>query len=296
MTPASLNRANLGVRTAPYRSSTRPSCGASLRIGTALASGLVVVLTVPAARAQSVPASGNLLPVLDAVHGIAPATVTASATNVSVNLNDNNQVVTWKSFDIGTGNSVTFGTADTTTKLSIINRVVGDGTQLYKSEIYGALQGQDNVAVWLINPSGVTFGPGGTYAGGSLVLSTLDFSTEQEAEDFADSTATSRDVTGSGGKIDLNGSGALTSSGTTLLLGEDIHVGKSINPAAPWAAARARSRSHSRTRYGSAPGWAIRCHSPFLRAPRSASRPFRSPTTRRSRAPASSSWPHPPLR
>ena len=67
-----MNFASLGTRSAPrYRS------GASLRIGTALASGLVVVLNVPAARAQTIP-SGNPLPVLDAVHGVFPATITTS--------------------------------------------------------------------------------------------------------------------------------------------------------------------------------------------------------------------------
>lgn len=82
----------------------------------------------------------------------------------------NKLAIDWQSFDIGSGNKVTFNQPG---RDSIaLNRVVGsDG-----SKIMGQLDA--NGRVFLVNPNGVLFGNGASVNVGGLVASTLDLSVE----------------------------------------------------------------------------------------------------------------------
>lgn len=82
----------------------------------------------------------------------------------------NKLAIDWQSFDIGTGNKVTFNQPGR--DAIALNRVVGsDG-----SKIMGQLDA--NGRVFLINPNGVLFGSGASVNVGGLVASTLDLSVE----------------------------------------------------------------------------------------------------------------------
>lgn len=78
--------------------------------------------------------------------------------------------IDWQSFDIGTGNKVTFNQPGSDS--IALNRVVGsDG-----SKIMGQLDA--NGRVFLVNPNGVLFGEGASVNVGGLVASSLDLSVE----------------------------------------------------------------------------------------------------------------------
>jgi filamentous hemagglutinin family protein len=246
--------ANLGLRTArkstaDQRRAGRNAAGTTLRIGTALASGLVVVLSVPAAHAQAIP-SGQSLP----TGGVASAgaTISTQATAVGVDLHNTSQLISWNTFDVATGNTVSFSSTDGagatfTAPVSVVNRVVGTGNGgvPFSSAIYGTIDaansGNNNIAVWLINPSGITFGPGGGFSGGSLVLSTLDFGSDTDAKAFSEGTQAGVQLAGTGATLALSGSGAINATGDVALFGENVSIGKSITAAGNVNAALAQT-------------------------------------------------------
>ncbi|KPF79704.1 hypothetical protein IP88_01725, partial [alpha proteobacterium AAP81b] len=77
----------------------------------------------------------------------------------------------WGSFNVGTASSsverVDF-TASVATPLTVINNVAAGNP----SAIFGKITAADNIAVWLVNPAGITFNSTGGFSGGSLVLTT----------------------------------------------------------------------------------------------------------------------------
>ena len=210
----------------------------SLRLGTALATGLVVVLHVPAAQAAPPLPTGQVV-----VSG-APSFDASVANTLKVDLHTANAVINWTTFNVASGNTVQFvstplghpGTFDTGS-VAVLNRV-GYGGSFTPSVIAGAIDagngGNNNIAVWLVNPGGITFGPGGTYSGGSLVLSTLD------APNALATTEFKAHVLGGGESYDaaatkaiglFGGAGpnavSLVASGNVLLIGQQITVGDS---------------------------------------------------------------------
>lgn len=82
-------------------------------------------------------------------------------------LNDKRAAVDWSSFDIGPKAEVNFKGEK---GWAVLNRVSDGGKA---SEIYGNLKGE-GISVFLINPSGITFGEDAHVDVGSLVASTLD--------------------------------------------------------------------------------------------------------------------------
>ncbi len=100
----------------------------------------------------------------------AATTVDGAAPALTVNLGNNaGSVIEWNSFNVGTGNSLTFQTA--LGNASVLNRVTAPGVSLIDGTITA-----NNVSVWLVNPSGVTFGANGAFSGGALMLSTAGIS------------------------------------------------------------------------------------------------------------------------
>ena len=84
---------------------------------------------------------------------------------MSVNVNDT-AVINWDTFNVGSGARVNFKGTD---GFRVLNRVPNGPM----SEIYGEIKGRGGT-VFLINPSGVTFGEGAKIDVGSLVASTLN--------------------------------------------------------------------------------------------------------------------------
>lgn len=136
-----------------------------LQLGTALATCIACAGLSQVAFAQS-------LPVVDNAGGANIST--PNADTLRVDLRNVNRVIDWTSFDVGGGKEVNFvstigGTANTVLPFAVLNRVTGTGV----SDINGAITSQNNIKVWIANPNGIVFGNGGSFSGGSLVLTTL---------------------------------------------------------------------------------------------------------------------------
>lgn len=168
----------------------------ALKLGTALATCIACVVTANAAFGQAItdlPTGGNVVTFPMGIPAN-PATITYNtpdrnlATIVTVDAKASSQIINWNTFSIANGNSANFisTNADDSvsgTAITVVNRVVGvppgrkDGTgrDFYASLISGNLNASNNISIWLVNPAGITFGPSGTFSGGSLILSALDF-------------------------------------------------------------------------------------------------------------------------
>lgn len=121
----------------------------------------------------------------------------------------NKLAIDWQSFDIGTGNKVTFNQPGTDS--IALNRVLGaDG-----SKIMGQLDA--NGRVFIINPNGVLFGAGAQVNVGGLVASTLDLSVSDfEAGNYAFKGD------GSNASVINNGRISAADGGSVALLGGTV--------------------------------------------------------------------------
>jgi filamentous hemagglutinin family protein len=93
----------------------------------------------------------------------------------------NRGLVEWTSFSIGSAARVNI--VQPNAQSVLVNRVTGSaGTGPSASEIYGSLSA--NGRVFLVNPSGVVFGPGAQVNVGSLVASSLDLDPAMTANNY----------------------------------------------------------------------------------------------------------------
>ena len=194
---------------------TTPHRRNALRLGTALATSLGTLGAASgpaAAQSASDPlpvVSGNQGPSFGAGAG---TVITPAANSLDVNLNDQSRVINWQTYNVAAGNTVSYATGDTTTQFSVLNRVTGtdaNGT-FFRSIIDGTINGQSNIAIWLTNPAGITFGSTGAFNGGSLALTTLNIGDT----DFLDGGSILLDQ-GTTGDIALDPGSALTATGLT---------------------------------------------------------------------------------
>jgi filamentous hemagglutinin family protein len=93
----------------------------------------------------------------------------SSETDVTL---DNNAVIGWSNFDIGSKESVVFkdGRFNGKGTLAVLNRVNSSSP----TNILGSLTSSPSVEVWIYNPSGIIVGKGAQISVGSLVLTTLN--------------------------------------------------------------------------------------------------------------------------
>ena len=190
----------------------------ALMRGSAIAAGAFV--TVPAA-AQLAPGT------LPQVRDPGGATIETTGTRLLVNLNARNRVITYDSFNVAADSRVSFvDGVDEAPLLSVLNRLDANrGASL----IEGGIDSDPNITVWLINPDGITFGPTGSFAGGSLLVSTLPLDEGQQSG-FLAGTLTSPRLMGSsaGGITFVSGSGLIAASGSVIAVAQTIDVGKEI--------------------------------------------------------------------
>lgn len=99
------------------------------------------------------------------------ATIQSSGNTLTVTQNSSRAVVNWQGFSIGAGELTQF--VQPSANAAILNRVTGGDP----SAIMGAMQ--SNGQVYLINPSGIVFGPNAAVHTGGLIVSTLDVSNGQ---------------------------------------------------------------------------------------------------------------------
>ncbi|HEX7890013.1 MAG TPA: autotransporter-associated beta strand repeat-containing protein [Ramlibacter sp.] len=161
MKPQATHR--LQVRTVIVRISRKLKATYRVRRGRLFSDLLVAMLTVfsPLARALPDTATMNV--------AAGQVTVDPKSTSNSLVLNQgtNKAILDWRSFNIGTGESVRFVQPGTSSVA--LNRISGGATS-----IYGALSA--NGQVFLVNPAGVLFAPGAQVNVGGLVATTLDLS------------------------------------------------------------------------------------------------------------------------
>ncbi len=208
-----------------------------LLIGSALAAGSLMsgLLVSSAAQAQTPstptvtfgtnitfnPDSANNTITRSAGDGAA-TTVDGAASALTVNLGTNGgSVINWNGFNVGAGKSVTFQTA--LADASVLNRVTGPGA----SQIDGSIAAT-NVSVWLVNPSGITFGSTGAFSGGALVLSTAAIT---DGAFTAGLGSNSYVLTGApdGVPITINNGAILTGSNGMVAIAQSINHAGSID-------------------------------------------------------------------
>lgn len=150
---------------------------ARLIVSTALMGG-VVGIAGPAA-AQTIPV--DTLPQLNGVVAGA-VTVTPPApggTTLQVAVGSARSIVDWNSFSVGRDATVAF--SNSAGNAAILNRVSGATS----SVIEGSITSPGNLAVYLVNPNGITFGQGANVNVGALIASSLDLDAAQQTEFLA---------------------------------------------------------------------------------------------------------------
>ncbi len=200
-----------------------------LVLSTALGTGLL--LAAPRAGAQDTARLPTAADVVTSA-GIGTPVLSVGDTRLDVGVTSNGATVDWKQFDIPVGQSIHFNdeTGGGGTPVAVLNRVIGDGGIIKASTIDGLLQAPSNMAVFLINSAGITFGPTGAVNVGSLIASTLDlqpetFLTQVEAGRYTFAgTGTGGVQVDAGARLFASGSSA-AGLGNLVLLGAKVAVG-----------------------------------------------------------------------
>lgn len=219
---------------------------------TALA-GWLLSASVPA-FAQALPTPGDAIRNTASGGDIAIIANPTPAT-LQVDLRARNTVIEWAGFSVPEGSTATFrdGRADGiagTNPIAVLNRVVATpaptptpspnfsesfstfaapaaaaaapGSAPAISQILGALNSDPNVSVFLINPTGILFGPNANVSVGALVASTLALS---DTEFFG---TDGFDFTGGGGSIQVD-AGARITAASTLTTGAVALIAAAID-------------------------------------------------------------------
>ncbi|WDF73086.1 filamentous hemagglutinin N-terminal domain-containing protein [Novosphingobium sp. KACC 22771] len=149
----------------PARARRRALLASTTLMGTTL---MGVALLTGTAQAQSLPSLANAGGASISTSGPVGSEV------MTVNLNDASRIIDFNNYNIAAGRTVSYVTTTTSlTDLVAANRVLSAGGT---SIINGTITAQNGISVWLFNQDGITFNGSAQIAGGSLLLSTLDFS------------------------------------------------------------------------------------------------------------------------
>ncbi len=139
---------------------------------------------------------------------------------LTVNQATDRLAVNWQSFNIGAGETTHFNMPSSTS--AALNRVIGGNP----SSIYGSLSA--NGILYLINPSGILVGPGGTVNAASFMASTLDVSTEQ----FMNAkSGVGMNFYGSSGESIINQGNITAEKGDVFLIAQKVENRGTINAA-----------------------------------------------------------------
>lgn len=161
------------------------------------------------------------------------ASVSTSTNSVEVSTSSTRNIINWSSFDLSSGESITFSRtgSNSTDTYYVFNKVTG----LSATSMDGAISAGTNGIIYLVNPNGVVIGSNGTVVTGGFFVSALDISGSfQENIDltFTGSgtvtvngsiTTTSADAICLGYRVVTGSSSSITAAGTTALgAGSDI--------------------------------------------------------------------------
>ena len=148
------------------------------------------------------------------------ATFQRDGNKLTVNQATDRLAVNWQSFNIAAGERTHFNMPSSTS--AALNRVIGGNP----SSIYGSLSA--NGILYLINPSGILVGPGGTVNAAAFMASTLDVSTEQfmNAKNGA-----GMNFYGSSGESIINQGNITAEKGDVFLIAQKVENRGTINAA-----------------------------------------------------------------
>ena len=148
------------------------------------------------------------------------ATFQRDGNTLTVNQATDRLAVNWESFNIAAGERTHFNMPSSTS--AALNRVIGGNP----SSIYGSLSA--NGILYLINPSGILVGPGGTVNAAAFMASTLDVSTEQfmNAKNGA-----GMNFYGSSGESIINQGNITAEKGDVFLVAQKVENRGTINAA-----------------------------------------------------------------
>ncbi len=184
---------------------SREAAGASRRLAFArhpLAAALAAAFVTGSGSAWAQLPTGAAV-----VNGTAGIVTNGSAMTIT---NSPSAIVNWKTFSIGTQNSVHFQQQNAASQ--VLNRVVGNDP----SSILGSLS--SNGGVWLVNPHGVLFGANARIDVGGLVASTLAISNG----DFLGGRFKFEAVNPLGGQVLNQGEISTTFGGRVWLMGDSV--------------------------------------------------------------------------
>ena len=144
---------------------------------------------------------------------------------MDVTLSAKRSAIDWKTFNVDQGQVVNFkGIQGNEAGWMVLNRVVGENNKIPESIINGSINGQGGT-VFLINPSGITFGKGAEVNVGSLVASTLDTNKDK----FLDvKNSTFNFTSENGAKITNLGNIKASDDGVVALLAHQVVSGGEI--------------------------------------------------------------------
>ncbi len=164
--------------------------------------------------------------------GVNAPVASPDGTRLDIGVTANGGMIDWKRFDIPANNTIQFNDqtgGNGVDRVAVLNRVIGDGGTISPSTIDGMLKAPANMAVYLLNPAGLTFGAGAVVNVGSLIAGTLDLSRADflaglvsGSERFAGTTAGTVQVD-AGARLFATGSAA-AGLGNLVLLGAKVSV------------------------------------------------------------------------
>ncbi len=194
--------------------------------------GCLAAFATTAARAQDLPVVAPVGTLIGSPTGVTPGVATDA-----IGVTQTGTIIDWQSFNIGTGQTVTISDARTGpaagSRMTMLNRVTGLLGIVPRSQIDGTLNGAANIAVYIVNPSGIVFGNNAVVNVGGLIASTLAISDTNFAAGnyiFADA--------GNTAGISVASSANLTSTGIAAdQLGQVALIGARIDSAGTIAAA-----------------------------------------------------------
>ncbi|WP_066806820.1 YDG domain-containing protein [Sphingomonas asaccharolytica] len=192
----------------------------TLSASTILAAGLLLV--VAPAQAQNLPDTGNVSVSTRGLSGGAPGSTdpgfvtsgAAGAQTLRVDLKDNRTILNWggTGFNVAAGNTVDFkdarataGVTGRTDNIAVLNRDLSGNT----SNILGTIKSDPNVAVYLINQSGILFGSNAVVNTGAFFAGTSNLSDDN---DFLNAATRLRFSGSSGGTITANAGSQFTTA------------------------------------------------------------------------------------
>ncbi|MBM6574780.1 filamentous hemagglutinin N-terminal domain-containing protein [Microvirga sp. SRT01] len=137
--------------------------------------GCLAAFAATAARAQDLPVVAPVGTLIGSPTGVTPGVATDA-----IGVTQTGTIIDWQSFNIGTGQTVTISDARTGpaagSRMTMLNRVTGLLGIVPRSQIDGTLNGAANIAVYIVNPSGIVFGNNAVVNVGGLIASTLAIS------------------------------------------------------------------------------------------------------------------------